>query len=84
MKNAFYFMQKLSAPEKFTCLSLLFGYVEKRLDKISRHNYPSLSYVLSATVDVTDWTTNNYNARIAQYLSNSRQPDNELCSVNRV
>ena len=29
------------------------------------------------TYDVTTWLTNNYNKRIAQYLTKKKQPDNE-------
>ena len=32
--------------------------------------------------DVTDWTTNNYNTHIAQYLKKQKQQDNEIWSVN--
>ena len=28
--------------------------------------------------DVTDWTTNNYNTHIAQYLKKQSQSDNEI------
>ena len=57
MKNAFYFMLKdLFVLEEFIFLSGLFGYAEKLLDKKTMVN------------DVTDWTTNNYNTLIAQYL----------------
>ena len=44
----------------FPFLSRLFGYVEKRLDKIAMVNFK--------VYDVTDWTTHNYNTHIAQYL----------------
>ena len=46
--------------EIFTFLCLLFGYVEKRLDKkpmIDLENY-----------DFTDCTTNDFNTHIAQYF----------------
>ena len=33
--------------------------------------------------DVTAWLTKNCNTHIAQYLTNYRQPDNEIWSVNR-
>ena len=61
MKNAFYFVLKvLFVLEIFTFLFRLFGYVKKRLDKETVVNF--------IVYDVTDWTTNNYNAHIAQYL----------------
>ena len=61
MKNAFHFMLKaLFVLDIFTFLSRVFGYVEKRLDKKAMVNYK--------IYDVTDWTTNNYNTHIAQYL----------------
>ena len=41
-------------------LFLLFGYVEKRLNKKAKVNFK--------IYDVTDWTRNNYNIHIAQYL----------------
>ena len=34
--------------------------------------------------DVTDWTTNNRNTYIAQYLRAKRQLDNEILSVNKM
>ena len=34
--------------------------------------------------DATDWTANNYNTYIVQYLKKQRQPDNETWSVNRI
>ena len=33
--------------------------------------------------DVTAWLARNYNTHIAQYLTNKRQPDIEIWSVNR-
>ena len=45
---------------KFTFLSWLFGYVEKRLDKKAKIKFK--------ICDVTDWTSNNYNTYIAEYL----------------
>ena len=57
MKNAFYFMLKaLFVLKIFTFLPLLFGYVEKQLDKKARVNFK--------IYDVTDWTTNNYNIHL--------------------
>ena len=61
MKSASY--SKLNAflvLEMFTFLSWLFGYVEKRLDKKAMISYK--------TYDVTEWTTNNCNIHITQYL----------------
>ena len=61
MENAFYFMLKaLLFLKIFTFLSRLFGYVEKRLDKKAKVNFKIYGF--------TDWTTNNYNTRIAQYF----------------
>ena len=34
--------------------------------------------------DVTDWTTNNYNTHIAQYLQRKKQSGNEIWSVNEI
>ena len=53
IRNAFYL-------EIFTFLSGFSGYVEKRLDKKVKVNFK--------IYDVTDWTTNNYNTYIVQYL----------------
>ena len=54
MKDAFYFMSKaLFVLEIFKCLSWLFGYVEKR---------PGNKW------STKDWTINNYNTHIAQYV----------------
>ena len=44
----------------FKFLSRLFGYIEKRLEKMAKVNFK--------IYDVTDWTTNNYDTYIAQYL----------------
>ena len=61
IKNTFYFVLKaLFVHEIFKLLSWLFGFVEKRLDK-----KPMINFKIH---DVTDWTANNYNPRIAQYL----------------
>ena len=61
MKNAFYFMLKpLFVLEIFKFLFWCFGYVEKRLQKKAKVNFK--------IYDVTDWTTNNYNTDIVQYL----------------
>ena len=62
MKNAFYFMLKvLLIFEILTFTSWLFGFVEKRLDKKAMVNFK--------VDDVTDWTTNDHNTHIAQYLN---------------
>ena len=34
--------------------------------------------------DATAWLTMNYNTHIAPYLTNYRQPDTEIWSVNRI
>ena len=34
--------------------------------------------------DVTTWLTKYYNAHIAQYLRNYRQPNNDIWSVDRI
>ena len=34
--------------------------------------------------DATAWLIMNYNTHIAQYLTNYRQPDTEIWSVNRI
>ena len=61
MKNAFYFIVKaLFVFERFICLSWPFGYEEKRLDKEAIDNFK--------IYDVKEWTTNNYNTHIVQYL----------------
>ena len=39
---------------------VVFGYVEKCLDKKAEVNFKFF--------DITDWTANNYNGHIAQYL----------------
>ena len=63
VKNAFYFTLKaLFVLEIFTFLSRLFGYVRKDLDKKDEVNFK--------IYDVTDWTTNDYNKHIVQYLKN--------------
>ena len=61
MKNVFCFMLKaLFVLEKFTFLSLLFGYVEKWLNEKVMVNLK--------IYDVTDVTTHNCNTHITQYL----------------
>ena len=61
MKNAFYFTSKaLFVLKIFMFLSLLFGHVEKRLDKKDKVNFKFY--------DVASWLTNNLNTLIAQYF----------------
>ena len=61
MTNAFYFLLKATyILEKFTFLSWLFGYVEKRLDKKAEVDFK--------IYDVTGLTVNNYNTHIIQHL----------------
>ena len=62
MRNAFYFILKaLFFLKIFKVLSLLFGKVEKQLDK--KDNIKFRIY------DVTTWLTNNYNTHIANVFS---------------
>ena len=57
MKNVFYFMLKaLFVFEIFAFLSLLFGYLGKRLDEKAKVNFK--------IYDLSDRTTNNFNACI--------------------
>ena len=57
MKNAFYFILKaLFVLKIFKFLSRLFGHVKKDKVNLKIHN-------------VTTWFINNYNTRIAQYLT---------------
>ena len=61
MKISVYFMLKaLFILETFAFWPWFFGYVEKRLGERATVNFK--------TYDVTDWTTNNYNTPIAQYI----------------
>ena len=61
LKNASYFLLKaLFVLEMFTFLSCLFGHVEKWLGRKAMVNFK--------IYEVTDWTTNNYNRYITQYL----------------
>ena len=74
MKNAFYFMLKtLFVIQIFVFPSRHFAYVEKRFDKKTK--------IKSKTCEVTDWTTNNYNTRIAQYLRKYKHTVNGIWSV---
>ena len=53
-------LKALFVLEIFTFLSCLFGYVEKWLDKKAMVNFK--------IYDFTDWTRNNCNTHIAQYI----------------
>ena len=61
MKNVFYFMLKALFVLEFTFLFWLFGYVERQLDK-------KRLMVNFKIYDFTEWTANNYNTHITQYL----------------
>ena len=77
MKNAFYFILKaLFVLKILKFLSWLFGHVEKRLDQKNKINFK--------IYDFTAWLTNNYSPYIAQYLTQQKQPDNEIWSINRI
>ena len=67
MKNAFYFMLKALFVLK---IFKFLWHVEKRLDQKDKVHFE--------TYDVTAWLTENHNTHIAQYLTNYRQPDNEI------
>ena len=60
MKNSNFMLKAFFIIEIFIFLSWLFGYVEKRLDKIAKVNFK--------IYDVTDWTANNYNTYIVNIL----------------
>ena len=61
MENVFYFISNaLFVIEIFKFLSGLFVYVEKRLYQKHKVNFK--------IYDITDWTKNNYNTHITQYL----------------
>ena len=61
MKNALYIILKAYfVLEIFKILSLHFGHVEKLIYKNGQVNFK--------LYDVIDWTTNNYNTHIDQYL----------------
>ena len=78
MKNTFYFMLKtLFVLEIFTFLSLLFGYVEKQLDKKAMVNFKIF--------DVTEWETNNnniYQANISRSRGNQTMKFDQLTECN--
>ena len=50
--------------------------VEKRLDKKAMANFK--------IYDVADWTTDNYNTHVTQYLKTQRQSGNAIWSVSKV
>ena len=60
MKSDFYFMLTVLFVLEIIFVSWIFGYVEKRLNKEAKVNLK--------IYDVIDWTTNNYNPYIVQYL----------------
>ena len=77
MKNAFYFTLKaLFVLKIFKFLSRFFSHVEKQLDEKDKVNLN--------IYDVTTCLTYSYNTHIAQYLTNKKQSDNEIWSVNRI
>ena len=77
IKNAFYFSLKaLFVLKVFKFLSSLFGREKKPLDQTDK--------IIFVIYDATAGLTMNYNTHIAQYLTNYRQPDNEIWSVNRI
>ena len=57
-------------------LVLTFCLCKKRLDKKAMLNFK--------IYDVTDWTANNCNIHITQYLKKERQSGNEIWSVNKM
>ena len=78
-ENAFYFILKpLFVLKIFKFLSRLFGDVGKTA------NYKDKDKVNLKIHDVTTRFTNKCNTHIAQYLTKSRQPDNEIWSLNRI
>ena len=54
----------------------LLGYIEKRLAKNAMVNFK--------ICDVTDWTTNNNNIHIIQYLKKKKKTENVIWSINRI
>ena len=53
-------LKALFVLEMFKFLVKLFGYVEERFDEKTKVNLK--------IYDITDWTTNNYDTYIVQYL----------------
>ena len=75
MKNAFYFILKaLFVLKIFTFLSLLFGHVEKRIDKKDKVNFKFY--------DVASWLTKTILIHLLRNIS--RNKGNEIWSVNRM
>ena len=61
MENVFYFtLTALFLIKIFKFLSVLFGYVVKRLGKKAKVNFK--------IYEATDWITNNCNTYVVQYL----------------
>ena len=78
MKNAFCFILKALFVLKifnFFCDDFLVMY-EKWLDEKDKVNFE--------IHDGTSWFRNYCNKHIAQYLTNQRQPDNKIWSINRI
>ena len=78
MKNAFNFILKYIFPfSRYLNFCLDFLVMQKKqLDQKHKVNVE--------IYDVKAWLTKNYNTHIAQYLTNKRQPDNEIWSVNKI
>ena len=71
MKTAFCLTLKaLFVLEIFIFSPWIFGYVEKHLDQKAEINFK--------IYDVVDWTTNNYNTNVAQYLKKWNWPANRI------
>ena len=71
MKNAFYFILKaffLFKIFKFFCLGVL---VMKKTDWLERN----INFRIH---NITTWLVNNCNTHISHYLTNEKQPDNEI------
>ena len=66
--NAFYSCQKLFSFLRYLNFCSDFLVIEKWFNKKANVN--------CKINNVTDWTTNNYNTYIVQYLKKQRQPDN--------
>ena len=77
MKNGFYFMSKAFFVLKILkFLSWPFGHIGKWLHKKAESNFK--------IYDVTDWTWNNDNTHIVQYLKKYRQSGNAIWPDNRI
>ena len=63
-------LKALSNLKIFMFLIWLFGYVKKQLDKKANINFK--------IYDIPDWTINNYNTNIGQYLKKEGQSGREL------